>query len=230
MSIIVPPDEKLPFQYWLRFEFGKSGNPHVHGQAYVAGNPNFDCVVQDDTVLDEMKQTKHPDAQHFRTVVEAEQEIATFFDQFVSETHPAKDPEGIHYYDLFIENLQLPDCAKPQVINMHEVLEDAFAQDEPDFTRLKQILVALIEDGQRHDYHGDHAPTLGVHACARKGKNAEGKTLVYCRYGYAKALFTATPEQKGYIAADPYRPDLRNLFLARNDSLRLEQPKSVSAS
>ena len=77
----------------------------------------------------------------------------------------SKDTEGVHYYDFFIENLQLPDCAKPQVIDMHKVLDDAFAQDEPDFTKLKQILVALIEDGQRHDYHGDQ---IGRASCRER--------------------------------------------------------------
>ena len=36
MSHIVPPDENFPFQYWLRFEWGLNGNPHVHGESYVA--------------------------------------------------------------------------------------------------------------------------------------------------------------------------------------------------
>ena len=38
MKHIVPYEEEDPFQYWLRFEFGTSGNPHTHGIAYVAGN------------------------------------------------------------------------------------------------------------------------------------------------------------------------------------------------
>ena len=34
-----------PFQYWLRFEFGASGNPHAHGMAYADKNPEFEVVV-----------------------------------------------------------------------------------------------------------------------------------------------------------------------------------------
>ena len=34
MRHIVPPEDEDPFQFWLRFEFGSSGNPHTHGIAY----------------------------------------------------------------------------------------------------------------------------------------------------------------------------------------------------
>ena len=47
MPYVVPPDDANPFQYWLRFEFGQSGNPHTHGLAYVNGNPQFDCIDKD---------------------------------------------------------------------------------------------------------------------------------------------------------------------------------------
>ena len=39
---IVPLDDASPFLYWLRFEFGQSGNPHAHGLSYVPGNPEVD--------------------------------------------------------------------------------------------------------------------------------------------------------------------------------------------
>ena len=47
MKHIVPHEDEDPFQFWLRFEFGTSGNPHTHGIAYVAGNPEFDYIVKD---------------------------------------------------------------------------------------------------------------------------------------------------------------------------------------
>ena len=53
---------------------------------------------------------------------------------------------------------------------------------EPDTSRLKYLLLALIENGQRHDYHEHGPPRYGVHACARKGKNSDGKEYVYCRF------------------------------------------------
>ncbi len=45
MPTIVPVSEEHPFHYWLRFEEGPSGNPHAHGMAYAAKNPEFEVVV-----------------------------------------------------------------------------------------------------------------------------------------------------------------------------------------
>ena len=59
--------------------------------------------------------------------------------------HPCKDAAGDRTYDFFIENLMLPTCAKPQCVNLTEVLEKALADGQPNLTELKQILVALIE-------------------------------------------------------------------------------------
>ena len=67
MSHIVPTNDKEPFLYWLPFEWGDNGNPHVHGQCYVPGNPNFDRVVEDENVLASFLKEGHPDAQDLRT-------------------------------------------------------------------------------------------------------------------------------------------------------------------
>ena len=42
---------------------------------------------------------------------------------------------------------------------------------EPDTSRLKYLLLALIENGQRHDYHGHGPPSYGIYACAITRKN-----------------------------------------------------------
>ena len=42
---IVPHHKDAPFQYWLRFEFGPGGNPHVHGQGWAPRGPQFENVV-----------------------------------------------------------------------------------------------------------------------------------------------------------------------------------------
>ena len=72
-------------------------------------------------------------------------------------------------------------------MDLLQVLEDVFVDDkgvereEPDTSRLKYLLMAIIEEGQRHDGvqgHGHDPPTLGVHPCARKGPKGE----IYCRY------------------------------------------------
>ena len=55
MSQVVPNSELYPFLYWLRFEFGNNGNPHVHGIAYLNGNPEFDMVVENAEELEKIK-------------------------------------------------------------------------------------------------------------------------------------------------------------------------------
>ena len=99
-------------------------------------------------------------------------------------------------YTLLVENVRMPGMAKPQTVNLLELLEDVFrdcpldskedepktekpvaSPAEPDTSRLKYLLLALIENGQRHDYHGHGPPSYGVHACARKGKNIRRKRI-----------------------------------------------------
>ena len=77
MSEIVPPDDKEPFHYWCRFEWGSNGNPHVHGQCYVAQNPNFDSVVEDEDTRNALVNSGHPDAGDIRTAEEAEKDVAS---------------------------------------------------------------------------------------------------------------------------------------------------------
>ena len=48
MSEVVAKEDERDFQFWLRFEFGTSGNPHAHGLNYVRGNPPFENVVADE--------------------------------------------------------------------------------------------------------------------------------------------------------------------------------------
>ena len=90
MRRIVAEDDAYPFHYWLRFEFGTSGNPHAHGLNYVAGNPTFDNVVADQ----ETKERLQDFFDDLQTVDEAEERLANFFDPYVQEMHPAKDEGG----------------------------------------------------------------------------------------------------------------------------------------
>ena len=80
--------------------------------------------------------------------------------------------------------------------------------------------MAILEDGQRHDGvlgHGYDRPTLGVRPCARHDVK---RKEVYCRYVSPRKIRQFRPaETPGVIEEDPYRPDLRNLFLERNDGL-----------
>ena len=214
MSQIVPPQDMEPFLYWLRFEWGSNGNPHVHGKCYVAGNPNFDCVVQDEEVKQSLLQEGHPDASDLRTAHEAEAEVASFFNEFVSEMHPANDSAGRPLYNYVTEMFESVDYAKPHCKNLKEILDEAFTQEEPDFTKLKQFLLALIENGQRHKGHMDKPPNTNIHPCARIDKKT-GE--IYCRYLYPRKIYDPDEDHPGQILDDPHRPDLKNLFLKRND-------------
>ena len=128
--------------------------------------------------------------------------------------HPCKTESGEDLYNFQIENLQYGKAAKPHCVNLKEILDNAFAQEEPDFSELKVILVSLIENGQRHTAHMRSKPNTNVHPCARVDKKT-GE--VYCRSLYPRDIYTPTPEKPGKIVDDPHRPDLRNLFLKRND-------------
>ena len=79
MQHIVPLDDASPFLYWLRFEFGQSGNPHAHGLSYVPGNPEFDLIVKDAQAKAAFLQRQHLDAEDMRTWAEVETEIANFY-------------------------------------------------------------------------------------------------------------------------------------------------------
>ena len=83
-----------PFLYWLRFEFGQSGNPHAHGLTYVAGNPEFDLVVKSKEALEELIKQDHPDVAEMWLEEEAEAHVSEFFDPYIRETHPCKDMSG----------------------------------------------------------------------------------------------------------------------------------------
>ena len=145
MPHIVPPDDANPFHYWLRFEFGQSGSPHAHGLAYVNGNPQFDLIVRDMEALEALQKANHPDLAEVRLQVEATRGVADFFDAYVSEMHPCKDTAGKPLwnfeeplYTIVTENVRMPGMAKPQTVNLLELLEDVFCdgplgskEDEP---------------------------------------------------------------------------------------------------
>ena len=227
MAYVVKPEDALPFLYWLRFEFGQSGNPHAHGLAFVAGNPQFDLIVKDEATYKELKDKCHPDMGEIQLAENAVRDVADFYNPYVREMHPCKDTAGkpLWFFDeplytLMVENVPMPGCAKPQTINLLELLENVFSDPEkPDTSRLKYLLLALVENGQRHDYHDHDPPKLGTHACARKGKNFDGKEIVYCRYLFPREMQNFDGDVKGCIMEDPFRPDLRNLCLQRNDCL-----------
>ena len=182
-------------------------------------------MVADEGARQKLLERSHPDVhkdtvEDLRTWEEAENELAHFYQEYVRETHPAKEPHGEPLYDFVIECLTLPGFSRPQTINLRELLARALADpNEPDLSELKSVLLALIEDGERHTWHGHRAPTWGRDPCARKVRRRGEQPQVYCRYLFPREQFVPTATKLGEVRVDPYRQNLLNLFLARNDSL-----------
>ena len=95
MRHVVSEDNEDIFQYWLRFEFGTGGNPHVHGLNYVCGNPTFELVVEDEHQRDALIKANYPGAEQFQTKAEAEATLAEFYSQHVRENTHAKMSKAI---------------------------------------------------------------------------------------------------------------------------------------
>ena len=123
MSAVVPSTEMEPFLYWLRFEWGKSGNPHAHGQCWASGNPALDRVFKDEAAR-HAYELEHPnETTHIPTWEEMETTIASYFRQYNREMHPCKDPAGRNLLPFQVEGLTASKGARPQCVNMLEVLE-----------------------------------------------------------------------------------------------------------
>ena len=141
MQHIVSPLDSELFQYWVRFEFGHSGNPHAHGKCYVAGNPRFDEVLSDEEQREILREAGREDVDSLRTWAQAEKTVSDFFDEYISEMHPCKDEHGRQRYDFVVENLALPHCARPACFSLRLELETIFVEEnagiEPDMTALK---------------------------------------------------------------------------------------------
>ena len=101
------------------------------------------------------------------------------------------------------------------------MLEKVFERpdEEPDLQPLRELLLSLIEHGGLHDKHGQFPPIAGVHKCARfKSQQKKDPRDCYCRYLFPRHLFAANDENPGYVKTDPHRPNLRHLYLDRNDA------------
>ena len=130
-----------------------------------------------------------------RTWAEAEKEVSYFFNDIVREMHPCKDAVGnplwnykTAFYELHVDNVPMPGGARPLTVDLLSLLEKTFVDEhgeeieEPDTTELRLLLMAILENGQRHDGvlgHGYDKPCLGVHPCARHDIK---KKETYCRY------------------------------------------------
>ena len=132
----------------------------------------------------------HAEARKLQTRAEAEQQLGDFFGDYISEWHPCKNEDGQALYPFVLEILSAEATSEPLAVDLLEVLDEIFTEEPcaPNLQPLHHLLVGLIEEGQRHTMHDIHAPTWGVHQCARKGSVAHGKAHVYCRYLFPRLL------------------------------------------
>ena len=211
MPAIVPSSPSQPFHYWVRFEEGQSGNPHAHGLVYAAGNPSLCGIESRPGVHKDM-----PDEDKREIVAN---DLAKYFSELASESHPAKNEGGNKLYDFVIENLGHTELGQPKTLDLGALLKKVLADEDPDLTPLKQVIIALVEDGQRHTMHGFRAPVRGRDPCARLNPKTKGSSDVICRYGFPKDFVDTKTATEGAVRLDPNRPGLYNLLLARNDPL-----------
>ena len=75
-------------------------------------------------------------------------DVADFYDPYVREMHPCKDTAGKSLwnfeeplYTLIVENVRMPGMAKPQTVNLLELLEDVFHDCEREMTSRIQSLI-----------------------------------------------------------------------------------------
>ena len=79
----IPCTVQQPYQYWARFEWGTNGNPHCHGQGYVAKNPSFENITQDEETRQALIKAGYPDAIKLQTKEQCEAELGKIFSKHV---------------------------------------------------------------------------------------------------------------------------------------------------
>ena len=158
----------------------KNGNPHVHGQGYVADNPNFENKALDKETKEQTVKAGYPGASKFKLKEECEADLGKLFSDHIKEWHPAKDAGGHQLYPFRADLLQNVEYDKPQTVDLFEVLENTLSDSKNvDLGGRRRLLLALIEDGQRHTMHGHNLPTHGQHPCATFGSTSTGKQYIY---------------------------------------------------
>ena len=130
IAVIVPTSSSQPFHYWVRFEEGQSGNPHVHGLGYAAGNPSL-CGIE--SAGGREGNVPEEDSRSF-----VANDLAKYFSDLVSEKHPAKNEGGEKLYDFHIENLNDCGLGNPNTIDLGSLLGDVLGAENPDLTPLKK--------------------------------------------------------------------------------------------
>ena len=171
----------------------------------------------DEGVRESMRAQWLEDAYLFRTWVEAEHEIAQLFGEYTHEMHPSTNEAGKLLFDYFVERVMLGAEDKPRTVNVKQLLDEVFVKyargDELEVSKLKFLLLALLESWQRYTLYG-HRHAKPGQSCARE---VDGK--IVCRYQYPKDFYFVQCRGGGVVCDDGQRTDLRNLRLTRSDSL-----------
>jgi hypothetical protein len=96
MPAVVPTTSEQPWQYWLRFEEGSSGNPHGHGVGFSANNPSLETIAEQYRACAKQagNETGAAAEKRSESFEETASSLANYFSPLVSEWHPAKNAGG----------------------------------------------------------------------------------------------------------------------------------------
>ena len=117
-----------------------------------------------------------------------EREFWDYFKDLVSEWNPcyASDGQWRFVWDDEVGAHDV-DVTEPERVRLRPVLDRLFADEDAgkplDLAPLRRLVTALVQTSGRHDMHGQGAPLLGKHPCAR-GKAG----CAVCRYGFPHKL------------------------------------------
>ena len=137
----------------------------------------FENITLDEETKDRLIEAGYPDARNLKLKDECEADLGAFFSEHVKEWHPAKDAGGKQLYPFRADLLERNEFQKPQTVDLLELLENIHTDEiNADLAPLRRLMLALIEDGQRHTMHGHNPPKLGLHHCAKKGRTSTGKS------------------------------------------------------
>ena len=141
---------------------------------------------------------------------------------------PAKDESEEQPCYFIIEHLTDPTLGRPHAIILRELLDDIFQRDNADLSRLKKLMLTLVEHGQRHTIHGHGHPEKGKHLCGRQIPHTSAATKVVCRYLFPKDLVSRIDAHQRLLQKDPVRARLYKLLLVRNHPL-INHSEALSA-
>ena len=127
--------------------WGSNGNPHSQGQGYVANHPSFENITQYDDTRQALIKAGYPEATELKTKEQREADLGKFFNKHLKPRHPSQDAGGNPLYPFKADLLKSPDFAKPQTVDLLELLEGLNLQNKDvDLDPLRRVVLFLIGD------------------------------------------------------------------------------------